>query len=115
MLAVHTGRASDIGRIAGLLVEAEPETAFARGLRCFALLIARVMMRLVQFDFLVNILFHRGSLEWVLFPLALAIGLTPELLPMISSATLAHGAVRVARKQVIVKRLPTINVATLLA
>jgi len=64
---------------------------------------------LVLFVLLVNLLFHRPLLESFLFALALAVGLTPELLPMIVSVTLAHGALRMARKQVIVKRLSAID------
>jgi Mg2+-importing ATPase len=79
------------------------------GIREFGLMILRLTVSLVLFVLLVNLLFHRPLLESFLFALALAVGLTPELLPMIVSVTLAHGALRMARKQVIVKRLSAID------
>jgi Mg2+-importing ATPase len=109
MVAVTTGPHTAFGAIAGRLAEREPETAFERGMRGIATLITRLVVLLVLFVFLVNILLKRDPLESFLFAVALAIGLTPELLPMITSVTLAHGAVRMARKQVIVKRLPAIE------
>ena len=66
-------------------------------------------MLLVLFVLLVNLLFHRPLLESFLFALALAVGLTPELLPMIVSVTLARGALRMAKERVIVKRLAAIH------
>ena len=72
-------------------------------------MIVRITIFLVLFTLLVNLAFHRPPLESFLFALALAVGLTPELLPMVISVTLAHGAIRMARKQVIVKRLSAIH------
>ena len=68
----------------------------------------RVTLLLILFVLLVNTLAHRPLLESFLFALALAVGLTPELLPMIVTVTLAHGAIRMAREKVIVKRLSAI-------
>ena len=77
-----------------------PETEFERGTRRFGLLItAHVVLFLVLFVFLVNALLHRDALESFLFAVALAVGLTPELLPMIVTVTLARGAVRMARAE----------------
>ena len=73
------------------------------------MMIVQATIFLVLFVVLVNHLFHRPLLESFLFALALAVGLTPELLPMIVSVTLAHGALRMARKQVIVKRQSAID------
>ena len=108
-LVVHTGKGTMLGNIAGSLRREPPPTAFALGLRDFSMLIVRLTVLLVLFVLLVNLLFHRPLLESFLFALALAVGLTPELLPMIVSVTLAHGALRMAEKQVIVKRLSAIH------
>jgi P-type Mg2+ transporter len=103
-LVVVTGAHTEFGQIAGRLVARAPETEFERGMREFSALIARVVLLLVVFVFLVNLLFHRDPVESFLFAVALAVGLTPEFLPMIISVTLATGAQRMAREQVIVKQ-----------
>ncbi len=108
-VVVHTGSATEFGRIAARLSARPPETEFERGTRRFGLLILEVVMFLVLFVFLVNALFRRDPLESFLFAVALAVGLTPELLPLIVSVTLSSGAVRMARKKVIVKRLAAIE------
>ncbi len=108
-LLVRTGKSTMLGGIAGQLRREPPPTAFATGLHDFGLLILRLTILLVLFVLLVNLLFHRPLLESFLFALALAVGLTPELLPMIVSVTLAQGALRMAEKHVIVKRLSAIH------
>jgi Mg2+-importing ATPase len=108
-LVVATGRATQLGGIAGDLRNAPAPTAFALGIRDFGMLIMRLTVLLVLFVLMVNLLFHRPLVESFLFALALAVGLTPELLPMVVSVTLARGAVRMARKQVIVKRLSAVH------
>jgi Mg2+-importing ATPase len=108
-LIVATGRKAQLGAIAGTLRKPAPPSAFAVGIKNFGLMIVRVTVLLVLFVVLVNLLFNRPLLESFLFALALAVGLTPELLPMIVSVTLAHGAMRMARKFVIVKRLSAID------
>ena len=77
--------------------------------RRFGLLIMRTVVFLVLFVLLVNILLHRDPLESLLFAVALAVGLTPEFLPMITAVTLSRGAVRMARRKVIVKHLEAIQ------
>ena len=104
-----TGPATEFGRVATSLVARPPETEFERGTRRFGFLILQVVIFLVLFVFLVNALLKRDLLETFLFSVALAVGLTPELLPMIVSVTLASGAVRMARKKVIVKQLAAIE------
>jgi P-type Mg2+ transporter len=104
-----TGAATEFGRIAAHLAGRPPETEFERGTRRFGFLILQVVIFLVLFVFLVNALLRRDLLESFLFSVALAVGLTPELLPMIVSVTLASGAVRMARKRVIVKQLAAIE------
>jgi len=108
-VAVATGRTTQFARIAGAIQRPRPPTAFALGIRDFGNLIVRVTVLLVLFTLLVNILFARPLIESFLFALALAVGLTPELLPMVVSVTLAHGAVRMSRRGVIVKRLSAIH------
>lgn len=108
-LVIDTGRDTRMGAIAGALRKEPPATAFTLGIRSFGMLIVRLTFLLVLFVLLVNLLFERPLLESFLFALALAVGLTPELLPMIVSVTLARGAVRLSRKQVIVKRLSAIH------
>jgi P-type Mg2+ transporter len=108
-LIVSTGRKTQLGSIASTLRKEPPPTAFALGIQNFGLMIVRATVFLVLFVVLVNFVFHRPLLESFLFALALAVGLTPELLPMIVSVTLAHGSIRMAHKQVIVKRQSAID------
>jgi Mg2+-importing ATPase len=104
-----TGAATEFGRVAASLAARPPDTEFERGTRRFGFLILQVVVFLVLFVFLVNALLRRDLLESFLFSVALAVGLTPELLPMIVSVTLSSGAVRMARKKVIVKQLAAIE------
>ena len=106
---VRTGARTEFGQVAARLAGRAPQTEFERGTHQFGMLILRVVLLLVFFVFLVNALLHRDPLESFLFAVALGVGLTPELLPMIVSVTLASGAVRMARKKVIVKRLAAIE------
>jgi Mg2+-importing ATPase len=108
-LVVATGRKAQLGSIAGALQKPPPPTAFAVGIQAFGMMILRLTVFLILFVLLVNLLFHRPLLQSFLFALALAVGLTPELLPMIVSVTLARGALRLASKQVIVKRQSAID------
>src|SRR6266540_1312597 len=104
-----TGSRTQFGAIARALVERAPPTDFEVGTRRFGLLIMRTVVGLVLFVFLVNALLRRDPLESFLFALALAVGLTPEFLPMITTVTLGQGALRMARGRVIVKRLEAIE------
>ncbi|HYQ91195.1 MAG TPA: HAD-IC family P-type ATPase, partial [Candidatus Competibacteraceae bacterium] len=109
VILCRTGPTTALGQIAGALQRPVPPTAFELGTRHFGLLIVRLTLLLVLFVLLVNVLFHRPLLESFLFAIALAVGLTPELLPMVVSVTLAHGALRMAKSQVIIKRLAAIH------
>lgn len=109
MLAVATGARTRFGGIAAALNAEEPPTAFERGLRSLGLLILRLTIFLVLFVLLVQLVFHRPPLESFMFAVALAVGLTPELLPMVTTVTLSRGAVRMAKRRVIVKRLAAIH------
>ena len=109
VLICQTGANTVLGDIADSLIAKAPPTAFEQGTRRFGLLIMRLTILLVLFVLLVNAFFHRPWLESFLFAVALAVGLTPELLPMIVSVTLARGAQRMAAKRVIVKQLASIQ------
>jgi Mg2+-importing ATPase len=104
-LVVATGAATAFGDIAARLASRPPETEFERGTRRFGYLIMQTVFLLVLFMFLVSAALRRDPLESLLFAVALAVGLTPEFLPMITAVTLARGAVRMARRHVIVKHL----------
>jgi len=108
-LIVCTGRATAFGKIAQRLVKRPPETEFGRGIRHFGLMITRVIMLLVLFVLLVNIVLRRPLLESFLFSIALAVGMTPEMMPMIITVTLAQGARRMTKKRVLVKQLAAIE------
>jgi Mg2+-importing ATPase len=105
----RTGPRTRFGEIAARLAEHPPETEFERGIREFGLFVTRTILFLVLFILVVSVAIHRPALQSVLFAVALAVGLTPEFLPMISTVTLAEGAVRMARAKVIVRHLPAIQ------
>lgn len=104
-----TGARTSFGLISAKLRERPPETEFERGLRQFGMLIMRAVLFLILFILVVRVALHKDAFESFLFAVALAVGLTPEFLPMITAVTLGRGAVRMAREQVIVKRLPAIQ------
>jgi len=109
MLVCRTGQATALGGIAASLAAREPLNSFQTGTRQFGLLILRMTILLVLFVLLANAFFHRPWLESFLFAVALAVGLTPELLPMVVSVTQARGALRMSALKVIVKRLDAIQ------
>ncbi len=109
MLVVETGRATVFGGIAERLSLRPAETEFERGVRRFGDLLTRIMMVMVIIVLAVNILLAKPPIDSLLFALALAVGLAPELLPAIISITLAHGARRMAKRGVIVRRLNAIE------
>ena len=109
LFVCRTGSATAIGEIAHTLNLDPPPTAFELGTRRFGMLIMRLTVLMVLFVLMVNTVTHKPLLESFLFAIALAVGLTPELLPMVVSITLAQGALRMARKRVIVKRLAAIQ------
>ncbi len=109
VLICRTGPNTSLGEISDSLTTKAPPTSFEQGTQRFGLLIMRFTILLVLFVLLANAYFHRPWLESFLFAVALAVGLTPELLPMVVSVTLARGAMRMAKKKVIVKRLESIH------
>ena len=104
-----TGPATAFGDIAARLIVRPPQTEFERGTQQFGYLIMRTVIALVLFVFLVSAALKHDALQSLLFALALAVGLTPEFLPMITTVTLTQGAVRMARHNVIVKHLEAIQ------
>ena len=108
-LVTATGHETAFGDVVARLASRPPETEFERGTRQFGFFVMRTVVFLVLFVVLVNLILRRDPLESLLFALALAVGLTPEFLPIITTATLAQGAVRMARRKVIVKHLEAIQ------
>jgi Mg2+-importing ATPase len=108
-LVVRTGAATDFGQIAKKLTLRPPETEFERGIRRFGYLLTEVMLVLVLIVFAANVFFHKPVLDSLLFSVALAVGLTPQLLPAIISINLSKGAQAMAAGGVIVRRLESIE------
>ncbi len=108
-LVVHTGKSTEFAAIAARLRLRPPETEFERGVRHFGYFLMELTQVLVILIFAFNVYLHRPVLDSFLFALALAVGLTPQLLPAIISVNLASGARRMAKQRVIVKRLAAIE------
>ncbi|MDO5705866.1 MAG: magnesium-translocating P-type ATPase [Paracoccus sp. (in: a-proteobacteria)] len=109
VLAVGTGARTEFATIAASLARRAPETDFARGIRRFGYLMTEITLVIVILVLSANLLLHRPLIDSLLFSLALAVGLTPELLPAIISVTLAQGARNMAASGVIVRRLDAIE------
>jgi Mg2+-importing ATPase len=109
VLAVNTGQQTEFGAIAARLRARPPETDFARGVRQFGYLLLRVMIVMVLFVLTVNLLLGRPVIDSLLYAVALAVGLSPELLPAIISVTLSAGARAMSKRGVIVRRLDAIE------
>jgi Mg2+-importing ATPase len=108
-VVIRTGKETEFGKVSERLKLRPPETEFERGVRRFGYLLMEVTLVLVIAIFGINVYFKRPVLESFLFAMALAVGLTPTLLPAIISINLAHGAKRMALNKVIVKRLASIE------
>jgi Mg2+-importing ATPase len=108
-VVVTTGSRTFLGSLAGHIVGKRAETAFDRGVRGVSWLLIRFMLVMVPIVFLLNGLTKGDWTEAFLFGVAIAVGLTPEMLPMIVTANLARGAVSMSRRKVIVKKLPAIQ------
>ena len=109
ILIAQTGKASLYGQIAGKLALRPQMTEFERGIHRFGYLLTRIMLVMVVLVVAINIFLAKPPVASLLFALALAVGLTPELLPAIVSITLSHGAKRMAKLGVIVRRLNSIE------
>ncbi len=108
-LVTATGSRTAFGGIVTSLARRAPETEFERGTRSFSLFIVQIVLFLVLFVFAVSAFHKRDPLESLLFAVALAVGLTPEFLPMITTITLSNGAIRMSKQNVIVKNLSSIQ------
>ena len=108
-LIVHTGKETEFGKVSERLKLRPQETEFEHGIRRFGYFLMEVTLLLVVGIFAINVYLGRHILDSFLFSLALAVGLTPQLLPAIISINLSHGAKRMAQKKVIVKRLSSIE------
>jgi Mg2+-importing ATPase len=108
-IVISTGKQTEFGRVSERLKLRPQETDFERGIRRFGYFLMEVTLVLVIAIFAINVYLARPVLDSFLFSLALAVGLTPQLLPAIISINLAHGAKRMAQERVIVKRLASIE------
>lgn len=108
-VVVNTAPRSEFGKLSMHVDTQDVTTSFERGATKFGLLLVRAMIVLVTGVFVVNLVLRRPVIDSLLFSLALAVGLTPQLLPAIVAVSLARGAKRMAAKQVVVKRLDAIE------
>jgi Mg2+-importing ATPase len=108
-LVIGTGADTVLGEVSARVRAPPPVTEFERGIRHFGYLLVQVTGVIVTFIFAVNVYLHRPLFDSFLFALALAVGLTPQLLPAIVSVTLARGAHQMARVRVLVKRVSAIE------
>ncbi|HBB26630.1 MAG TPA: magnesium-translocating P-type ATPase [Bacteroidetes bacterium] len=108
-IVTATGADTMFGSIAESVRSQRPPTAFDNGIRSFTLLMVRIIIVLVPVVFLVNGLLRGDWVEALLFATAVAVGITPEMLPMIVTVNLSKGAIAMARRKVIVKHLQSIQ------
>lgn len=108
-VVVQTGGNTEFGRVALGLTAEQPPTAFQRGLTRFSVLLLEVAIALTTLIFVANVILQRPILESLLFSLAIAVGITPQLLPAVVSTSLATGSRSLAKKKVLVKRLVCIE------
>jgi Mg2+-importing ATPase len=108
-IAINVGKDTEFGKVSESLRLRPPETEFEHGIRKFGAMLMEVTLLLVLAIFAINVYFHKPFIDALLFSLAIAVGLTPQLLPAIISVNLAQGAKRMADKKVIVKRLASIE------
>jgi len=109
VLLTLTGGATEFGAISAQIAARQPETEFERGIRRFGYLLTAMMLILTVFVFVVNVLFKKPVIDSLLFSVALAVGITPQLLPAIINITLARGSRIMATAGVIVRRLTAIE------
>ncbi|MEV6012885.1 magnesium-translocating P-type ATPase [Streptomyces sp. NPDC051976] len=108
-VVVTTGASTEFGKIAAGLGAHQLETGFQIGLRRFSMLLVYVAGALTTSIFIINVALHRPVIDALLFSLAIAVGITPQLLPAVVSTSLAAGSRRMARHKVLVKRLVCIE------
>ena len=108
ILVIQTGLATAYGDIVSKITKPTTITAFEIGTRRFGMLMIKAIIFIVLAIFLINALQHKDIIQSIIFSLAVAVGITPELLPMIMSVNMAKGSIAMAKKGVIVKRLNAI-------
>ncbi len=108
-VVVATGKLTQFGQLSQHLLDGETETGFDRGIKSFTWLMIKLITALSLFIFAVNAIFKHDVLEALLFAVAVAVGLAPEMLPMIVTVNLSKGALAMAKKKVIIKRLDAIQ------
>jgi Mg2+-importing ATPase len=108
-LVTKTGVSTEFGKVATSLVARPPETEFERGLKQYSYLMSKFVFFLVIFVFFINALYRHGILDSLLFSVALAVGMTPELLPMILSLNLSKGSIAMSKKGAIVRHPASIQ------
>jgi P-type Mg2+ transporter len=108
VVIINIGGHTEFGKIAGSLARPQEKSEFEDGIVHFGFFIMKIILFLVMFIFLFNAFFHHRILESFLFAVAIAVGVTPELLPMIMSITMSRGALRMAKKGAVVKKLSAI-------
>lgn len=106
---VNIGQQTRFGKLSKELLTAKPATSFDKSIDSFSRLVVQAVLIMTVFVFLINAILHHGILESLLFALSLAVGLTPELLPVILTINLSRGAMRMEQKDVVVKFLPSIQ------
>jgi Mg2+-importing ATPase len=109
MLAINTGTNTEFGKIAKKLVLRPPENEFERGIRQFGYLLTQIMLILTLVVFAINIIAQKPAIDSLLFSVALAVGITPQLLPAIINITLSKGSRTMAKEGVIVRHLTAIE------
>lgn len=109
VIVVCTGMNTEFGKISNRLRQNAPETEFEKGIKKFGFMLMQITLVLILIIFALNVLLHKPVLDSFLFSLALAVGLTPQLLPVIITVNLSTGAKKMAAQQVIVKRLAAIE------
>lgn len=109
VMIIETGANTAFGEIAKKLTLKSPQTEFERGIRHFGYLLTKIMLILTLAVFAINVIFKRPAIDSLLFSVALAVGITPQLLPAIISITLSKGLRSMAKAGVIVRRLTAIE------
>ncbi|MEO5927279.1 MAG: magnesium-translocating P-type ATPase [Patescibacteria group bacterium] len=108
-IVVSTGNATEVGKIAATLTSKQPETEFQKGVRAFGNFLLQLTLGMTAIVFIILFFTKGNTAETLLFSLALAVGISPELLPLIVTITLSNGALAMSKKHVLVKRLIAIE------
>ncbi len=107
-IILKTGKNTEFGRIASKLGQAPPKSEFELGINKFGLFLMKIILMLVIFIFFINSFLKHNFFQSFMFAIAIAVGVTPELLPMIMSVTMTFGSKQMSKKGVIVKKLSSI-------